>query len=83
MQHKANFYGVLSFSLIGSSTKVKESSPPCNLSIAGKKLFGCIPFQRVSALCEIQIALSRIWTQAAVSISYDDNHYTTSASKII
>ena len=25
----------------------------------------------------MQLAWSRIWTRFAVSISYDDNHYTT------
>ena len=29
---------------------------------------------------ERQIALSRIWTWVANSISYDDNHYTNQAS---
>ena len=28
-------------------------------------------------LCEMQLVSSRIWTHVAVSISYDDNHYTT------
>ena len=28
----------------------------------------------------MQTALSRIWTQIAMSISYDENHYTMSAS---
>ena len=28
-------------------------------------------------LCEILSASSRIWTRVSVSISYDDNHYTT------
>ena len=28
-------------------------------------------------LCEMQSVSSRIWTRVAVSISYDDNHYTT------
>ena len=27
-------------------------------------------------LYEIQLAYSRIWTRVAVSISYNDNHYT-------
>ena len=27
--------------------------------------------------CEMQSVLSRIWTHVTVSISYDDNHYTT------
>ena len=28
-------------------------------------------------LCELQSVASRFWTRVAVSISYDDNHYTT------
>ena len=28
----------------------------------------------------MQPALSRIWTRVAVSISYDDNHYTKGSS---
>ena len=43
-------------------------------------MIGFIPFPRVLVLCEIQLASSRIWTRAAVSISYDDNHYTTGTS---
>ena len=31
-------------------------------------------------LCEMQWVSSRIWTRFAVSISYDDNHYTTGPS---
>ena len=31
----------------------------------------------VLVLCEMQSVSSRIWTRVAVSISYDDNHYTT------
>ena len=34
------------------------------------------------ALCEMQTASSRFWTQVAVSIFYDDILYTTSAFKI-
>ena len=36
-----------------------------------------MPFPRVLVLCEMQSVLSRIWTRVAVSISYEDNHYTT------
>ena len=32
---------------------------------------------RVLELYEMQSVSSRIWTRVAVSISYDDNHYTT------
>ena len=34
----------------------------------------------VLVLCEMQSVLSRIWTRVAVSISYDDNYYTTDTS---
>ena len=30
----------------------------------------------------MKLASSRIWTRVAVSISYDDNHYTTGTSKV-
>ena len=33
-------------------------------------------------LCEMQSVSSTIWTCVAVSISYDDNHYTTGTSLI-
>ena len=42
-----------------------------------------IPFPRVLVLCEMQLASSRIWTRVAVSISYDDNHYTTGTSHTV
>ena len=31
----------------------------------------------------MQLVSSRIWTRVAVSISYDDNHYTTGGYMII
>ena len=31
----------------------------------------------------MQSALSRIWTRVAVSISYDDNDYTTGTSNLL
>ena len=31
----------------------------------------------------MQSVSSRIWTRVAVSISYDDNHYTTGTSRLI
>ena len=36
----------------------------------------------VLVLCEMQLAWSRIWTHVAMSISYDDNHYTTGTSDL-
>ena len=39
-----------------------------------------ISFPRVLVLCEMQSVSARIWTRVAVSISYDDNPYTTNTS---
>ena len=47
-------------------TKAEEPCLPYYLPIPGGRF---IPFPRVS---------NRIWTRVAVSISHDDNHYTTS-----
>ena len=48
--------------------------------MAGGGIIGFIPFPRVLVLCEMQSVSSRIWTRVAVSISYDDNYYTTVTS---
>ena len=40
-----------------------------------------IAFPSVLFQCEMQSVSSRIWTRVAVSISYDDNHYTTGTSR--
>ena len=61
-------------------TKAGEPSLSCYLPIAGGRIIGFIPFPRVLVLCEMLSVLSRIWTRVAVSISYDDNHYTTGTS---
>ena len=45
-------------------------------------MIGFIPFPRVLVLCEMQSVSSRIRTRVAVSISYDDNHYTSGTSKL-
>ena len=60
-----------------ASPRLKNLVCPTILPIAGGRIIGFIPFPRVSVLCEMQSASSRIWTRVAVSISYDDNHYTT------
>ena len=70
----------LSFSLTSCLTKVEEPSLSFYLPIAGGRIIGFIPFPRVLVLCEMQSALFRIWTRVAMSISYDDNHYTTATS---
>ena len=71
-----------SFSETSCLTKAEELSLPYYLPIAGGRIIGFIPFPRVLVLCERQQILSRIWTHVAVSISYDDNHYTMGTSII-
>ena len=39
-------------------------------------------FLIVLALYEMQATSSRIWTQVALSISFDNSHYTTSTSPV-
>ena len=71
-----------SFSKTSCLTKAEESSMPYYLPIAGGRIIGFIPFTRVLVLCAMQSVSSRIWTRVAVSIFYDDNHYTTGTSII-
>ena len=59
----------------------EEISLSYYLPIAGGRIIRFIPFPRILVLCEMQSVSSRIWTRDAVSISYDDNHYTTSTSQ--
>ena len=66
-----------SFSQTSCLTKAEEPSLPYYLSIAGGRIIGFIPFPRVLVPCEMQSVSSRIWTRVVVSISYDNNHYTT------
>ena len=78
--YKVNFEVDSEFSFFYSSyhTKVKELSLAYYLFIAWGRIVGYIPFWRVLALCKIQTASFRIWTQVAMFISDDDNHYITS-----
>ena len=69
-----------SFSLTSCLTKAEEPSLPYYLPIAGERIIGFTPYPRVLVLCEMQSVSSRIWTCVDVSISYDDNHYTTGTS---
>ena len=69
-----------SFSWSSWLTMALEPSLPNYLSIAGGRRIGFIPFPRVLVRCEMQSVSSRIWTRITVSISYDDNHYTTGTS---
>ena len=64
-------------------TKAEKPSLPNYIPIAGGRIIGFIPFPRVLVLCEMQSISSRIWTRVAVSISRDDNHYTTGTSVAI
>ena len=72
-----------SFSYTSCPTKAEEFSLPYNLPVAGGRIVGFIPFLRVLVLCEMLSVSSRILTRIAVSISYDDNHYTTGTSTSI
>ena len=47
------------------------------LPIAWRRINGFILFRRVLVLREMQSVSARIWTRIAVSISNDDNHYTS------
>ena len=67
----------LFFSYTSWLTKIEEPSLPYYLPIAIGRIIGFIPFPRVLVLCEMQSVSSRIWIRVAMSISYDDNHYTT------
>ena len=69
-----------SFSKASCLTRTEEPSLPYYLPIAGGRIIGFIPFPRVLMLCEMQSVLSRIWTHVAMSISYNDNNYTTDTS---
>ena len=73
----ASLNSEFSFSLTSCLIKAEEPNLPYNLPIDGGRIIGFIPFPRVLVLCEMQSVSSRIWTRVAVSISYDDNHYTT------
>ena len=65
------------FSFSSCLTKAEEHSLSYYLPIAGGRIIGFIPFPMVLLLPEMQSVSFRIWTRVAVSISYDDNHYTT------
>ena len=69
-----------SFSWTSRLTKAEEPSLSYYLPIAGGRTIGFIPFPRVLVLCERQSVSSRIWTRVAVSISCDDNYYSTGTS---
>ena len=88
--HKVNFFkrsltglnSEFSFSSTSYLTKTEVPSLSYYLPIAGRRIIGFIPFPRILVRCEMQSVSSRIWTRVAVSISYDDNHYTTGTSSL-
>ena len=53
------------------------------LSVTERRRDWFMPFPRALVQREIQIALSRIWTQFTNSISYDNNHYIKSTSSFL
>ena len=67
---------------IGCYTKIKELSLPYYLSIARRRIAGCIPYPSVSVQYKMYIASSRIWTWITVSFSYDNSHNITNAANI-
>ena len=62
-----------SFSEISCQTKIKEFWLPDYLLILEVKKDWFMPFPMALARSETQTALSRIWSQVANSVSYDDN----------
>ena len=49
------------------------------LLFAGGSIVGFLSFSRILAWCEMQIALSKVWTLVATLIFHWGNHYTASA----
>ena len=66
-----------SFYYTSCLTKAEEPSLPYYLPLAGGGIIGFLPLPRVLVQCEMQSVSPKIWTRVAVSISYDDKHYTT------
>ena len=66
-----------SFSKTCCLTKPEEPTLSYYLPFARGRIIGYIPFPRVLVLCKMQSVSSKIWTRVSVSISNDDNHYTT------
>ena len=54
---------------------IKEHLLPKYLPLSGGIIL-FIPLSKVLAQCEIQTALSRIWTRISMLFSNDVNHYT-------
>ena len=82
MRSLTGFNSEFSFSKTSCLTKAEEPSLSYYLPIAEGRITGFIPFPGVLVQCEMQSVSSRFWTRVAVSISYDDNDYTTGTSNI-
>ena len=63
-----------------SSQRLKNLVCPTISPITGGRIIGFIPFAKVLVQCEMLSVSSGIWTRVSVSISCDDNHYTTGTS---
>ena len=59
---------------------VKVPTLPYDLLWVGERIVRFIPFLRVLPLCEMQTALSKIWTLVTKFISNEPNHCTMDAS---
>ena len=60
-----------------------KSSMPYYLPLARRRTVRFILLPRELALCEMKTTLSRIWTQVIMSISNDDNHFTTGTNNFV
>ena len=72
-----------SFSYTSCLTKAEEPSLFYYLPIAGGRIIGFMPFPKGISAMWNAISLVQGWTRVTVSISYDDNHYTTGKDTVI
>ena len=89
MQHKLKFsmeYSLLEFKIFLLLNwllyQAKEPSLPYYLSIAWESSGGLMPLSRLLVWSKMQTASSRIWTQVADSISYNNNRYAIYACEV-
>ena len=88
IRHNVNFqaehcwfnFRVFHCSYTGYHTKSKEICLTYNISKAGERRRGFMPFSRALARSKMQTALSRIWTRIADSINCTNNRHTTCSS---
>ena len=75
-----DLHSEFSFSWSGCLKKAESPNLLSYLPVAGGRIKGFIPFQRLLVLFEMQSNSCRIWTRVAESIFHGDKHYTTVAS---